>query len=64
MGREIVIVNADCRRVALFREVQRVSGATTEGVGGLVDPADGAYGCFFVKVWSADGQGVYVVRTG
>lgn len=64
LGRTVVVVDSANRHIALYREVQRVNGASTEGVGGPVDPLDSAYGCFFVKVWSADGQGVYVVRTG
>lgn len=64
LGREVLLVSATGVHEALYREVQRVNGAATEGVGGIVDPADGPYGTFFVKVWSADGQGVKVLRTG
>lgn len=64
LGREVVTVNSSGQRTARYREVQRVNGPTSEGVGDKVDPLDGDYGCFFVKVWSADGDGVYVVRTG
>lgn len=64
LGRQVTLINTDGVHVALYREVQRVNGADTEGVGGLVDPADGPYGTFFVKVWSADGQGVKVARLG
>lgn len=64
LGREVVVVNAGGAYVARYREVQRVNGPSTEGVGGPVDPLDSAYGCFFVKVWAADGSGVKVVRTG
>jgi hypothetical protein len=64
LGREVVLVDTAGVHQALYREVQRVNGATTEGVGGIVDPLDGPYGTFFVKVWSADGLGVKVLRTG
>jgi hypothetical protein len=64
LGRQITLVDSAGKHLALYREVQRVNGASTEGVGGLVDPADGPYGTFFVEVWSADGQGVKVVRVG
>lgn len=64
LGRTVVVIDSDDRHVARYREVQRVNGPTTEGVGAPVDPLDSAYGCFFVKTWSANGQGVYVVRTG
>jgi hypothetical protein len=64
LGRQVILVNAAGVHEALYREVQRVNGAATEGVGGIVDPLDGPYGTFFVKVWSADGLGVKVLRTG
>jgi hypothetical protein len=64
LGRSVTIVDAEGRHIARYREVQRVNGSSTEGVGPIVDPLDSVYGCFFVKTWSADGQGVYVVRTG
>ena len=64
LGRTVIIVDSEDRHLARYREVQRVNGTSTEGVGPVVDPLDSAYGCFFVKTWSADGQGVYVVRTG
>ena len=64
LGRSVTIVDAEGRHIARYREVQRVNGLSTEGVGPVVDSLDSAYGCFFVKTWSADGQGVYVVRTG
>lgn len=63
LGRQIKLVSSTGTHLATYREVQRVNGTSTEGVG----PAqilDEAYGCFFVKVWSADGVGVNVVRTG
>ena len=63
LGRQIKLVSATGTHLATYREVQRVAGAGTEGVG-PAQIGDSAYGCFFVKVWSADGQGVYVVRTG
>ena len=64
LGRSFTMIDTSNRHIARYRHVQRVNGPTTEGVGGIVDPADGAYGCFYVKVWSADGEGVIVVRTG
>lgn len=64
LGRTVIVVNSENRHIARYREIQRVNGVRTEGVGGPVDPQDSFYGCFFVKTWSADGQGVYVVRTG
>jgi hypothetical protein len=64
LGRNVIVVDSENRHIARYREVQRVNGADTEGVNGRVDPLDSAYGCFFVKTWSADGLGVYVVRTG
>jgi hypothetical protein len=64
LGREVAVVNAEGAHMARYREVQRVNGPSTEGVDGPVDPQDSAYGCFFVKVWAADGSGVKVVRTG
>jgi hypothetical protein len=63
MGRSITIVNDAGAHLALYREVQRVLGSGSEGVGAAgVD--DGAYGTFFIKVWSADGNGVVAVRIG
>jgi hypothetical protein len=64
LGRSVTITNAASAHIARYRQVQRVNGPTTEGVGPIVDTYDGSYGCFYVKVWSADGQGVLVVRTG
>jgi hypothetical protein len=64
LGRSVTITNADGAHIARYRQVQRVNGPTTEGVGPTVDPYDGPYGCFYVKVWAADGQGVLVARTG
>ena len=64
LGREFVLVNSSGQHTARYREVQRVNGPTSEGVGDAVDVNDAEFGCFFVKVWSADGLGVFVVRTG
>lgn len=63
MGRQVVIVDAMANHLAVYREVQRVNGAATEGVGAPVG-VDGPYGTFFVKVWAADGSNVLVARTG
>jgi hypothetical protein len=60
LGRQLLIKDADDNHVALFRQVQWVNGTLTEGVGG-VPPS---WNCLFVKVWSADGENVCVVRTG
>jgi hypothetical protein len=64
LGRGFTVVDTSNRHIARYRYVQRVNGSATEGVGDRVDPLDDAFGCFYVKVWSADGQGVFVVRTG
>jgi hypothetical protein len=62
MGRQITIYDdTTSAHVAIYREVQVVNGADTEGVGGS-SPAWGSN--YFVKVWSANGLGVAVVRTG
>jgi hypothetical protein len=64
LGRQITIYDDAAgsygRHLAVFRQVQKVEGAETEGV------CDSANYCanIFVKVWSADGTGVVVVRTG
>lgn len=62
MGRQITIVDADTKaHLAVYREVQIVDGVGSEGVGGSAPEWESTY---FVKVWSADGAGVEVVRTG
>ena len=74
LGREIVCVEStatgDSSVTQIYRQVQRVGGAATEGVGGSY-PATGAgsyYDTFYVKVFdaagSAAGNPVRVVRTG
>lgn len=60
MGRQIVIYDDDRNHVAVFRQVQFVNGPTTEGVCSAADRCATTY----IKVWSADGDGVVVVRTG
>lgn len=60
LGRQLLVVDAAGTHLALFRQVQLVNGADTEGVGG-VPPS---WNCLFVKVWSAAGTNVCVVRTG
>lgn len=60
LGRQLLVVDAAGTHLALFRQVQLVNGADTEGVGG-VSPS---WNCLFVKVWSAAGTNVCVVRTG
>ncbi len=62
MGRQITIYDPTTHlHLAVYRQVQVVDGIATEGVGGSA-PAWGSN--YFVKVWSADGQGVAVIRTG
>jgi hypothetical protein len=62
MGRQITIYDASTSaHRAIYREVQIVDGVGSEGVGGS---APGWNSTYFVKVWSADGMGVEVVRTG
>jgi hypothetical protein len=64
MGRQITIFDRSVQglpHLAVFRQVQLVSGPASEGVGGAA-PAFGAN--IYVKVWAADGQNVVVVRTG
>jgi hypothetical protein len=50
LGRQVTIVNNDGVHLAVFREVQRVNGATTEGVGGPGSSDDGLYGTLYVNV--------------
>ena len=62
LGRQITVLsNTDAAtHLALYRQVQLVSGATTEGV-----PDDAAYSAnIYVRVWAADGQNVRVARLG
>lgn len=63
LGRSVTLTDSTGKHVALYHQVQRVNGIASEGVG-PAGSADGPYGCFFVKVWSADGEGVYVARVG
>jgi hypothetical protein len=59
LGRQVVVYDASTKlHVAIYREVQPVEGADTEGVG-----EDGAIP-IFIRVWAADGAGVRVARTG
>jgi hypothetical protein len=59
LGRQIVVYDPGSHlRVAVFREVQEVDGATTGGVPNDYPTA------MFIKVWSASGAGVYVARAG
>ena len=64
MGRSMTIVDTTGKHLAVFREVQRVYGAATEGVFSGGEAGDAAYGTFFIKTWSADGNGVIVARLG
>ena len=62
MGRQITIYDpATSAHLAIYREVQVVNGVGSEGVGGSAPDWQSNY---FVKVWSADGEGVVVMRTG
>lgn len=62
MGRQITIYDPTSNlHLAVYREVQIVNGIGSEGVGGSNPEWQSNY---FVKVWSADGLGVNVVRTG
>lgn len=57
LGRQIVVYSLPgSPHTAVYRQVLLVDGASSEGVG--VTPP------FYVKVFSADGAGVGVVRTG
>jgi hypothetical protein len=60
MGRSITVVDADGSHIALYRNVQRVSGSTTEGVPGDADYSANIY----VRVWADDGLRVAVARLG
>lgn len=60
MGRSITVVDADGSHIALYRNVQRVSGSTTEGV-----PSDADYSAnIYVRVWADDGENIAVARLG
>jgi hypothetical protein len=57
LGRQIVVCSVPgSPHTAVYRQVLLVDSATTEGVGATPP--------FYVKVFSADGAGVHVVRTG
>ncbi len=59
LGRFVITYDADTSAyIAKYRAVQVVDGPDSEGV-----PEDYAT-ALYVKVWSADGAGVRVVRTG
>lgn len=60
LGRQIVVVDDFGTHLAVYREVQLVSGVDSEGVSGSFP----GYGCLFVRVWGADGLNVNVARTG
>ena len=60
MGRSITVRDTDGSHIALYRNVQLVSGSTTEGV-----PSNAAYGAnIYVRVWADDGSNVVVARLG
>lgn len=61
LGRQVTIVDAAGNHLQKWRQVQHVSGAGSEGVGGTA-PEWGSN--LYVLVWAADGQNVNVVRTG
>ena len=59
LGRQLVIYDASTKlHRVIYRQVQRVDGADTEGVPGDYDEP------LFVRVWAASGAGVRVARTG
>lgn len=65
MGRQITIFDpATHNHLAVFRQVQAVKGADTEGVDVEGTVPESYYANIYLKVWSADGAGVVVVRTG
>jgi hypothetical protein len=62
LGRQITILDADnATHLAVYRQVQLVSGAGSEGV---ADDAPSYEANIFVRVWAADGKNVVVARTG
>lgn len=68
MGRQLTIydpASPTSNHIAVFRQVQRVLGSGSEGVGSSAPVVPETYlANLYVKVWSADGSGVAVVRTG
>ena len=63
LGREIVtydVLGANAIKMAVYRQVQEVSGAGSEGVSSSFASDTAVY----VKVWDAAGEGVGVARTG
>lgn len=60
MGRSITVVDADGNHLALYRNVQEVAGADTEGV----PNATGYNANIYLRVWAADGANVGVARLG
>ena len=63
LGRSTTVVDTAGRHLAVYREVQRVNGPDTEGVGPAGTNED-IYGIFFVRVWAADASIIYVARIG
>ena len=64
LGRQVTVYDpATHKHLAVFRQVQRVAGSGSEGVGlsGLVPETYLAN--IYMKVWAADGNGVVVMRT-
>jgi len=64
LGRTVVVYNPSARNLhtAVFRQVQRVNSATTEGVGNISE-------IYYIQVWAANGTGfdgnlTQVARTG
>ena len=56
LGRQVTVVDASRRRVAVYRCVQEQLNAATEGVQNGTD--------LYVRVWAADGSNVNVARLG
>lgn len=66
MGRQITVYDpVDHKHLAVFRQVQKVAGSGSEGVGLSAPLTPESYlANIYVKVWAASGVGVVVVRTG
>lgn len=66
LGRSVIIVDADGNHLYRYRQVQYVSGHTTEGVGGdgTTTTPNPWRSDIYLLVWSYNGANVNVVRTG
>ena len=61
MGRSITVVDADGNHLALYRNVQIVSGPGSEGV---PDNSPSYDANIYLRIWAADGLNVLVARLG